>query len=72
MATTIATISADAPGGGTDANVAAADRTGRVLCQVANVGKLKNYDHVWSGIQRGTHGTADSTAAAKASMPKTG
>ena len=46
MATTGATISADAPGGGTGANVAAADHTGRLLCQIVNVGELKTYDHV--------------------------
>ena len=46
MATTGATIAEDAPGGGTGANVAAADHTGRLLCQIVNVGELRTYDHV--------------------------
>ena len=46
MATTGAAISEDAPGGGTGANVVAANHTGRLLCQVVNVGELRTYDHV--------------------------
>ena len=46
MAMTNATIEAEAPGGGTGANVAAPDHTGTLLIQVYNVAELRTYCQV--------------------------